>query len=197
MLESFLLPSSGAGFHSLRIRPIWAQCGRRKPASPQPLAKPTALFPHPGNNGTFSQLWATAESDQNTNKEKRRGAREDCLVWKPAELMEECGIMKMAYLIIWYLKYVFLFPLSSFSSLPPSPPCFCLPIWRCRSLGPGGGYPAVSPRQTQPYGVSEEGGQPANTTAQQWVPHSPHLLALALRGASLSQPHAVFLFVCV
>lgn len=88
------------------------------------LTKPTALFPHPGNNGTFSQLWATAEMDQNTNKERPRGAREDCLVWKPAELSEECGIMKMAYLIIWYLKYVFFFPSEFIFPLlaPPLPP---------------------------------------------------------------------------
>lgn len=76
-----------------------------------------------GNNGTFSQQRAMAVRDQNINKAKWRAPREGCLVWKPTEIIEECGIMKMAYLIIWYLKYV------SFSFLisvwPPSP-FFCV-----------------------------------------------------------------------
>lgn len=77
----------------------------------------------PGNNGTFSQQKAMAVRDQNINKAKWRALREGCLVWKPTELIEECGIMKMAYLIIWYLKYV---SFSFLISVWPPPPFSCV-----------------------------------------------------------------------
>lgn len=50
-----------------------------KPVSPQ-YSELAALLPLPENNGTFSQLWVKAETDQNTNKEKLSGATEDCFV---------------------------------------------------------------------------------------------------------------------
>lgn len=72
-----------------------------------------------------------AVRDQNINKAKWRATGPGCLVWKPTELIEECGIMKMAYLIIWYLKYV---SLSFIISVwPPRPfSCFgfvCQWVW--------------------------------------------------------------------
>lgn len=70
-----------------------------------------------GNNGTFSQQRATAVRDQNINKARWRARREACLVWKPTELIEECGIMKIAYLIseVCFFFISHLWPLPPFS----------------------------------------------------------------------------------
>lgn len=89
-----------------------------------------SLAPVLGNNGTFSQQRATAVRDQNINKARWRARRrrEACLVWKPTELIEECGIMKSAYLIS---EVCFLFRFSSLAS--PS----ILLRWFCLSVSVG------------------------------------------------------------
>lgn len=103
------------------------------PLHPSTLTKPTALFPHPGNNRTFSQLLARAKMDQNTNKERRRGLRKDCLVWKPAELIEECGIMKLLVWLFDIWSTCFFFPPRFISHLYPPFPLLSL----CLTVGVG------------------------------------------------------------
>lgn len=60
-----------------------------------------------------------AVRDQNINKARWRAGREACLVWKPTELIEECGIIKMAYLIS---EVCFFF----ISHLWPAPLFYCV-----------------------------------------------------------------------
>lgn len=138
--------------------------------------------------------------DQNTNKERRREPRKDCLVWKPAELIEECGIMKLLIWLFDMLSACFFFPAIHFSSLSPLPSSsFIISDSGCRSFRPGGGYPPVGPWQAQSQCVFEERGQSANTTIEQWVPHhftdSPTQLVLE-RGFPVWTLN-VHLFVCV
>lgn len=99
--------------------------------------------------------------------------------------------------LIWYLKYVFLLPLSSFLIPIHLFPPFVMSVSGCRSSGPGGGYPSVGPRQAEPHCVSEERGQPANSTTQQCVPqsqltHKPS----AQEGLPCLSVH-LFVYVCV
>lgn len=73
----------------------------------------------PGNNGTFSQHRAMVVRNQNINKARWRAPREGCLVWKPSEIIEECGIMNMAYLIskVCFFFISHLWPPSLFSHI--------------------------------------------------------------------------------
>lgn len=148
----------------------------------------------PGNNGTFSQQKVVAVRDQNINKAKWRATGAGCLVWKPTELIEECGIMKMAYLIIWYLKYVSL----SFiiAAWPPRPfSCFGFvrqwvwELWTWRGMP----APQLSAGSATPH-LWKEGAACGF--------HAPTVSVTAIRtfcaleGAFRFTPHFVFICLC-
>lgn len=145
----------------------------------------------PGNNGTFSQQRAMAVRDQNINKARWRTWREACLVSKPAELIEECGIMKIAYLIS---EVCFFF----ISHLWPSPPFFCFGfvcqwvwgLWTWMGiLAPPLLVGSATPHLWREGAACEYHARTVSVTAT-------HTFC-ALEGASLSATHFVFICVCV
>lgn len=132
-----------------------------------------------------------AVRDQNINKARWRARAEGCLVWKPTELIEECGIMKMAYLI----SEVCFFFISHLWPLPPFP-CVgfvCQWVWGLWTwmgiLAPQLLVGSATPHLWREGAACEYNVRTVSVTAT-------HTFC-ALEGASLSATHFVFICLCV
>lgn len=132
-----------------------------------------------------------AVRDQNINKARWSARREGCLVWKPTELTEECGIMKMAYLIC---EVCF----SFISHLWPAPPFSCIGfvcqwVWGLWTpmgmLAPQLSVGSATPHLWREGAACEYHARTVSVT----VTHT----FCALEGASLSATGFVFICLCV
>lgn len=145
----------------------WARCGRRKPTSPQFSQSPQLCFLTLETTGHSLSCGPRQRRIRRQIKKGREGRVR--IVWCESlpSLLRNVELWKWLIWLFDIWSMCFFFLRVHFSSVALPPPPFVMSVSGCRSSGPRGGYPSVSPRQAQPHGVSEERGQPANTTTQQ------------------------------